>query len=245
MRGGDDLQTNVEKVFGKDSAIVMAALRGESIERKGLIQIHPDKCKVTEENKPICTKLFQLFSDTEDGKRVIKDLAAAKALFGIVEDNNCWTETREGEDVWYIRGGEAVWEIPAGDTVCEQDQAELIAAKAAKLVETETKLRAATALREKLDGEAKAAAEAAAKARATADAASAAKIREAKAKEEEDEDDEDGDGEGEKVDEDFFAKRMRKGMPFGTQAGRSRSRRRRKTRRTLRPFRRSTRGRRR
>ena len=86
---------------------------------------------------------------------------------------------------------------------------------------TEAKLAEATAKREKADREL------------------AATKAVAAEKAEEDDEDDNYDPNQPKVDNIFFAERMRKGMPFGPQAGRSRSRRsRRKTRK-------STRGRRR
>ena len=79
------LNTRVKMVFGEGESgtIVMAALRGEPIDRKGTIKIHPDQCKVTDEKyKPVCSGIFALFGDPDgEGKRKIEDLAAAQMLF--------------------------------------------------------------------------------------------------------------------------------------------------------------------
>jgi hypothetical protein len=79
------LNTRVKMVFGEGESgtIIMAALRGEPIDRKGTIKIHPDQCKVTDAKyKPVCSGIFALFGDPdEDGKRKIEDLAAAQMLF--------------------------------------------------------------------------------------------------------------------------------------------------------------------
>lgn len=81
------LNTRVKMVFGEGESgtIVMAALRGEPIDKKGLIKIHPDQCKVTDEKyMPICDGIFALLSEDGEGKRKIKDLAAAQRLFSKV-----------------------------------------------------------------------------------------------------------------------------------------------------------------
>jgi hypothetical protein len=125
-----ELESRVDAVFTDVAArpIVKKALRGETINRRELIKIHPDQCKVAKEEfkASICVGLFQLFEDEDapGGGRMIpaKNLNAAKQLPW--PPAACWRRVTDDDgESWYERKDadgsvRSEWVVPEGDNEC-------------------------------------------------------------------------------------------------------------------------------